>query len=297
MQKLVWLGGMGLRQKKLHERNTSLWLPRVTEAVPAARSQDRMQTREVSHFGHGVREWKISNMLCWSESESVSCSVVSHRTGCSLPGSSGRGIFQARILEWVTITFSRGLSQARGRTWVSHIAGRFFTAWITSEAEVRWGVAVKVSGKKRRQTLRGKSTVDSWRPALCLPKAQPSSELTSNDSQQSLKKQNSQRSMWEIALVFGRRPWPELPVSGNIWKEAFSLKRKGCHVKPAKGTRRCSWKSEASPASVSITATKRGFIRGLPKWNFETSRDISCKSLRSGLEIQMIISLLGIWDS
>ena len=226
-----------------------------------------------------------------------SCPTLCHRTGCSLPGSSGRGIFQARILEWVTIPFSRGLSQARGRTWVSHIAGRFFTAWITSEAEVRWGVAVKVSGKKRRQTLRGESTVDSWRPALCLPKAQPSSELTSNDSQQSLKKKNSQRSMWEIALVFGRRPWPELPVSGNIWKEAFSLKRKGCRVKPARGTRRCSWKSEASPASVSITATKRGFIRGLPKWNFETSRDISCKSLRSGLEIQMIISLLGIWDS
>ena len=37
------------------------------------------------------------------------------------------GILQARILEWVAIPFSRGSSQPRDRTQVSHIAGRFFT--------------------------------------------------------------------------------------------------------------------------------------------------------------------------
>ena len=41
---------------------------------------------------------------------------------CSLPGSSVRGILQARILEWVAFPFSRGYSQPRDRTQVSHIA-------------------------------------------------------------------------------------------------------------------------------------------------------------------------------
>ena len=36
-------------------------------------------------------------------------------------------ILQARILEWVAISFSRGSSQLRDRTQVSCIAGRFFT--------------------------------------------------------------------------------------------------------------------------------------------------------------------------
>ena len=36
------------------------------------------------------------------------------------------GILQARILEWVAITFSRGSSQPRDRTQVSLTAGRFF---------------------------------------------------------------------------------------------------------------------------------------------------------------------------
>ena len=38
------------------------------------------------------------------------------------------GILQARILEWVAFPFSRGFSQSRGGTQVSHIAGRFFTS-------------------------------------------------------------------------------------------------------------------------------------------------------------------------
>ena len=44
----------------------------------------------------------------------------------SPPGSSVHGIFQARILEWVAISFSRGSSWSRDWTWVSCIACRFF---------------------------------------------------------------------------------------------------------------------------------------------------------------------------
>ena len=45
----------------------------------------------------------------------------------SPPRPSVHGIFQARILEWVAIAFSRGSSQPRDQTQVSCIAGRFLT--------------------------------------------------------------------------------------------------------------------------------------------------------------------------
>ena len=48
------------------------------------------------------------------------------------------GFFQARILEWVAISFSRGSSPPRDRTWVSCIAGRFFTNWTTREIAKIW---------------------------------------------------------------------------------------------------------------------------------------------------------------
>ena len=46
---------------------------------------------------------------------------------CSLPGSSVHGIFQARIQEWVAISFSRKSSQPRNQACISCIAGRLFT--------------------------------------------------------------------------------------------------------------------------------------------------------------------------
>ena len=54
----------------------------------------------------------------------------------SPPGSSVHGVLQARILECVAIPFSRGSSWPKDRTWVSCIAGRFFTVSITKEANL-----------------------------------------------------------------------------------------------------------------------------------------------------------------
>ena len=48
------------------------------------------------------------------------------------------GILQARILEWVVFPFSRGSSQPRDWTQVSHIVGRFFTSWATRESQEYW---------------------------------------------------------------------------------------------------------------------------------------------------------------
>ena len=63
---------------------------------------------------------------------------------CSLPGSSVRGIFQASILEWVTISSPRGSSWPRKWTWVSCIAGRFFTNWVTREATKENGSEIRL---------------------------------------------------------------------------------------------------------------------------------------------------------
>ena len=54
---------------------------------------------------------------------------------CSPPDSSVHGIFQAKILEWIAIPFSRGSSQPRNLTQVSCIAGRFLTIWATKESQ------------------------------------------------------------------------------------------------------------------------------------------------------------------
>ena len=64
------------------------------------------------------------------------CSVVSQLFGTP-PGSSVPGISQARRLDWLAISSSRGSSRPRDRTHVSCIsciAGGFFTPWATGEA-------------------------------------------------------------------------------------------------------------------------------------------------------------------
>ena len=73
-------------------------------------------------------------VLAVKESEvTQSCPTLCNPMDCSLPGSSIHGIFQARVLEWVAISFSRGSSWPAGRTRVSSIAGRRFTILATRE--------------------------------------------------------------------------------------------------------------------------------------------------------------------
>ena len=53
--------------------------------------------------------------------------------------------FQARILEWVAISFSRGSSWPRDWTHISRIAGRHFTVWATREAPIITVIHIPVS--------------------------------------------------------------------------------------------------------------------------------------------------------
>ena len=63
-----------------------------------------------------------------------SCPTLCDPMDCSPPSSFVHGIFQARILEWLAISFSGGSSQPKDQTGISCVEGRFFTIWATRTA-------------------------------------------------------------------------------------------------------------------------------------------------------------------
>ena len=63
-----------------------------------------------------------------------SCPTLCDPMDCSLPGSSDRGIFQARILEWIAVSFCRGSSQPRDQTCISCIGRQILYHRATGEA-------------------------------------------------------------------------------------------------------------------------------------------------------------------
>ena len=74
------------------------------------------------------------HLLPWFGLVAQSCPTLCNPIDYSLPGSSVHGISQARILEWVATSFSRGPSLSRDQTCISCIAGGFFTNWAIREA-------------------------------------------------------------------------------------------------------------------------------------------------------------------
>ena len=127
-----------------------------------------------THFlhiiGHNQATWSRKlggTCLLESESEvSQLCPTLCHPMDCSLQHSSVHGIFQARVLEWVAISFFRGSSQPRDRTWVSCIAGRCFTIWATREVQHGfWPVAMWLSGNwwaRKRKLFGGQLAISLW---------------------------------------------------------------------------------------------------------------------------------------
>ena len=67
-----------------------------------------------------------------------SCPTLYDPIDYSPPGSFIPGILWARILNWVAIPFSRGSSRPRDQSWVSRVAGMFFTIRATREVWMRW---------------------------------------------------------------------------------------------------------------------------------------------------------------
>ena len=115
-------------------------------------------TQRLSSYLLHLLHWQMDSFpllhLC-----AVLCSVAQScptlRDPMGPPGFSAHGILQARMLEWVAISSSRGSSQPRDRTQVSHTAGRFFTSWATREPLNTWLpkiICTKVKHSKEENT-------------------------------------------------------------------------------------------------------------------------------------------------
>ena len=90
------------------------------EPLSLAISGGKSKARTLAHQ-HKLVLWYISVLI------TQSCPTLCNPMNCSPPGSSVHGIFQASVLEWVAISFSKGSFRPRDLTWVSCIAGIFFT--------------------------------------------------------------------------------------------------------------------------------------------------------------------------
>ena len=106
--------------------------------APSSQTSQSPELLEINICGFSHPVWAMCNgslskltymYIRPTESESEvaqSCPTLCNPVDCSLPGSSIHWSLQARILEWVAISFSRGSSPPRDQTQVSHIAGRRF---------------------------------------------------------------------------------------------------------------------------------------------------------------------------
>ena len=103
----------------------------------------------VGYSRWGLKEWGATKRLSTQSNKQLSfdadcvlvtqsCPTLFNPMDYSPLGSSVHRIFQARIREWVAISFSRGSSWSRDQTWVSYLASSCFTVWATREAT--WGI-------------------------------------------------------------------------------------------------------------------------------------------------------------
>ena len=67
-----------------------------------------------------------------------SCPTLCNPMDCSPPDSSVHGISQGRILEWVTISYSRDSSRTRDQTHISYVGRRILYHWATKETPWLW---------------------------------------------------------------------------------------------------------------------------------------------------------------
>ena len=92
-------------------RDRGAWWAAVYGVV---QSQTRLKRLSSSSSSRPSKERILIQSLVEGEGEvAQSCPTLCDPVDCSLPGFSVHGIFQARILEWVTISFSRGSSRPR----------------------------------------------------------------------------------------------------------------------------------------------------------------------------------------
>ena len=108
------------------------WQPTPAPVFLPGKFQGQRNLANPSAWGHRdsdtieqLSTQKAKAQLLVSE-VAQSCLTLCDPGDCTPPGSSIHGILQARTLEWVAISFSRGSSRSRDQTQVSRIAGRRF---------------------------------------------------------------------------------------------------------------------------------------------------------------------------
>ena len=109
--------------------------PQAFQPLRHVRSLEWMPSDPIHRIWYRNQDLTSCVEVKWRE-VAQSCLTLCDPMDYSLQGSSVHGILQARVLEWVAISFSRGSSRPRDRTRVSLIAGRCFTVWATRETLV-----------------------------------------------------------------------------------------------------------------------------------------------------------------
>ena len=131
------------------------WAPKSLQMVTAA-----MKLKDACSLEEKLwQSWK------WKSGSEValSCLTLCNPLDCSPPGFSVHGIFQARILEWGAISFSRRSSRLRDWTWVSCIGGRRFTVWTTLEVQIN-----VVYSNTKHQIYFSQIKLILWLPMTCM---------------------------------------------------------------------------------------------------------------------------------
>ena len=133
----------------------------------------------------------------------------------SPPGSSVHGIHQARILEWVAMSFSKGSSQPSDQTWVSYIAGGFFTIWGSALFKELGHKMTSIVWSLYHRELTSRETVDgmhvlTWKVSHCLkpsPRKPESISIDNNSKMLLLKHKSSKMSVMIIVSIISISCW------------------------------------------------------------------------------------------